>query len=115
VKLKFALVIWGDAHQTLDQKTMDEVRARHRPDPIHTQGYILIDDEKGISIAGELMPATNGESEESYRHLTFIPRGWVIEVQEIRRVSKRKKRGAAPVEEVAAPISVSEKVDAGHG
>lgn len=110
-KLKFALVIWGDAHQTLDQKTMDEVRARHHPDPIHTQGYILIDDENGISVAGELMPATNGDTEESYRHLTFIPRGWVIEVQEIKRVIKRKKRGAAPVQEVAAPIFVDGRTE----
>jgi len=110
-KSKFALVIWGDAHQTLDQKTMDEVRARHRPDPIHTQGHILIDDETGISIAGEDMPPTNGDNEESFRHLTFIPRGMVLEVHEIKRVTKRKKKekGAAAVAEVAAPISVPDE------
>lgn len=111
---KMFIVTWGDAHQSLDQKILDEVRARHHPDPIHTQGYILIHDEIGISIAGELMPVTNGDAEESYRHLTFIPAGMILEIHEIKRSVKRKKKERTAVTEdvqatpVAAVISASD-------
>ena len=106
----FTLVIWGDAHQTLDQKTLAEVKARHRPDPIYTQGYVVYEDEVGISIAGETLPVTNGDVEESYRLITFIPKGMIVSREDIRKPVKRKKKvkAAATADAGAAATSVPE-------
>ena len=84
-----AILIWLDAHATLDELGEDEITGQHKPSRIETVGYILISDETGVSIAGEWLPASNG-GDETYRSITFVPRGMVLE----ERMSRRKKKPA---------------------
>ena len=74
---KWVTVVWNDAHSTLDELSIDELRGRHRPNVIHTTGYVLISDDVGITIAGEWLPPEGG-GDETFRNSTFIPRGMVV-------------------------------------
>lgn len=104
----FTIVIWNDAHASLDESTVDEIKSEHKPSRIHTQGYMIVDDENGISIAGEWLPGNRTSDDDSYRSVTFIPRGMIVEVIHIKKpVTRKKKVGAVTVSvPVAAPISV---------
>jgi hypothetical protein len=75
MKKRLSVVIWDDAHSTIDELDADGIRAGHRPNTVHTYGYIVVSDEKGVSIAGEWLPATQGE--DTYRNITFILRSMV--------------------------------------
>ena len=86
-----SLVIWNDAHANLDEVSESDILAAHRPHVIHTYGYVVRSDDTGVSIAGEWLPAGNG-ADETYRSVTFVPRGMVVEV----RPSRARKPKAAP-------------------
>lgn len=82
-----SLVIWNDAKASLDEYRTSEVEAFHRPTVVHTYGYIVKKDDSGITIAAEWIPARDGD-EDTYRSVSFIPAGMVIEV----RPSRRRKK-----------------------
>lgn len=88
-----SVVVWNDAHGSLDEVTESDIDGRHRPHVIHTYGYIVRSDDVGISIAPEWLPAIDG-ADESYRGVTFIPRAMIIEERPRRR--KRKERKHEP-------------------
>ena len=79
-----AVVVWNDAHAALDELSEDEIIARHKPTRIETYGYIVRSNELGVSIAGEWLPPDNG-GDETFRGVTFIPRGMVVEERTRRR------------------------------
>ena len=82
-----AVVIWNDAHATLDELTEPDIAGAHRPTRIQTVGYIVRSDEIGVSIAAEWIPAADG-SDERYRGITFVPRAMVLEERSRRRRPK---------------------------
>jgi hypothetical protein len=86
-----SILIWLDAHATLDELSADDVRGGHRPHPIHTFGYIVISDAEGVSIAGEWLPANNG-GEDTYRSITFVPRAMVVSEAAMHARKPRKVR-----------------------
>ena len=86
-----AVVAWLDAHATLDEMSEQDIIGAHRPAHIETVGYIVRSDETGVSIAGEWLPAANG-GDETYRSVTFVPRGMVIE----ERPARRRKKAPSP-------------------
>lgn len=89
---KHVVVIWNDAKATLEELTIDEIKAMHKPDKIHTQGYIIVDDETGISIAGEWLPGNRTSDDDSYRSVSFIPKGMIQEVIQFAKPKSRRDK-----------------------
>lgn len=92
---KLTTVVWNDAHSTVDELNMDEIRGRHRPNVIHTMGYILMSDPVGVMIAGEWLPPEGG-GDETFRNVTFIPRGMVISEARVGRKRKVPTKDLQP-------------------
>lgn len=71
-----AAVVWDDAKATaVEEYDLNEVRTQfHRPARYTTYGLLLVDDEKGVTLASE-----EGD-DQNLRGLTFIPRAMVVEV-----------------------------------
>jgi hypothetical protein len=75
---------WGDAHESV---TITDADLRHKATVMQTVGWLLRDDEKGVSLFNE---RCLDQGEESYRGRTFIPRAMVKSVTPV--VKPRKKR-----------------------
>lgn len=88
---KFALVVWDDAHSSLDEWSEDEIRKDHRPARIHTRGWLVIDDEIGVYMAMEWLPGRDS-NKDTWRGLTFIPRSMIVEQTILKTVKPRKRK-----------------------
>ncbi len=106
-----AAVVWDDAKATaVEEYDLNEVRTQfHRPARYTTYGLLLVDDEKGVTLASE-----EGD-DQNLRGLTFIPRAMVVEVVFLGRARVKKARpkrpaGSAPPSssKSAPPRSASE-------
>lgn len=76
---------WGEAEESFFYK---DTHVKHHPVVMHTVGWLLIDDEKGISIACE---RCLDEGEENYRGRTFIPKSLVRSITPIVKGRNTKK------------------------
>jgi hypothetical protein len=98
-------VVWDDAKATaVVEYDLNEVRTQfHRAARYTTYGLLLVDDEKGVTLASE-----EGD-DHNLRGLTFIPRAMVVEVVVLgrQRVKKTRpaKRPAAPPPAAAQPAT----------
>lgn len=72
-KLPLVLVHWKDAWTNELGVTVEDVGASHKSMDVHTLGWLLKDDEIGVSLANEYF-------DDQYRGRTFIPRGMVVSV-----------------------------------
>lgn len=88
MRKRLTVVVWNDAHATLDELNEQEIRKNHRPNVIHTSGYVVLSDAEGVSIAGEWLPANAGEEYETFRSITFIPRAMVVNEGKVTRGRK---------------------------
>lgn len=87
-KRPLAVVEWNDAWiDGNDPVTLSEVHVEHKPKVIITLGYILRDDDSGISLANEYY-----EDESVYRGRTFIPRGMIKSVTHFKLTKPRKPK-----------------------
>ena len=66
----------------------------HKSTVVETLGYLMKDNEEGVSVAGERFPET-----ADVRNYTFIPRGMIISVSEIAPKTKRPRKVAQPLVE----------------
>lgn len=72
------LVEWNDAWGDTDGfATMHGIQQTHHPMQVQTIGWLLQDDEVGVSLANEQSIA---DGTPTYRGRTFIPRAMVVEV-----------------------------------
>lgn len=86
--LPLVLCSWADAWVRAEESvTLADVAATHKPAIIHTLGYLLRDDEVGISIANEFY-----DEDATYRGRTFIPRAMIISVHPHSLTKKRTKK-----------------------
>ena len=100
-----AAVVWDDAKATaVEEYDLNEVRTQfHRPARYTTYGLLLVDDEKGVTLASE-----EGD-DRNLRGLTFIPRAMVVEVVFLGRArakkaaAKKRPAASAPAAADAAP------------
>jgi hypothetical protein len=91
-------VVWDDAKATaVVEYDLNEVRTQfHKAARYTTYGLLLVDDDKGITLASE-----EGD-DQNLRGLTFIPRQMIVEVvilgrQRAKRTrSKRQAAGQQP-------------------
>ncbi len=86
--LPFVEVTWNDAWvDGADPVNLADVAASHKPKVIKTLGYLLLDNDVGISLANE-----HYEDEDVYRGRTFIHRPMVVTVTPFALTKPRKKR-----------------------
>jgi hypothetical protein len=89
---RFAQVVWLDAWSDgVDDVTLDKVHEKHHPLEMQTRGWILLDDEIGISLFYE----RQGDM-SSYRGRTFIPRGMIKSVDDFPAKRKPRVKRIAP-------------------
>lgn len=86
--MKFVTVTWLDAWaEGVDDATVDNVHEKHHPVEMETRGWLLKDDDIGVSIFYERCLAPL-----SYRGRTFIPRGMIKSVEEFPPKRKPRKK-----------------------
>lgn len=89
---------WDDAWiDGTEPIALAEVHVQHKPKVIVTLGYLLLSDDKGISLAGEYY-----KDEDVYRGRTFIPRLMVKTVKPYKLTTPRREKPVAPKEETSA-------------
>lgn len=81
-------VVWDDAHGDA-LRIVSDIDLPHRPTVMQTMGWLLRDDEVGVSVANE---RCLDDGDDSYRGHTFIPRSLVRSVTVIKVTSPRKKK-----------------------
>jgi hypothetical protein len=82
--LKLAVVVWNDAWVRAENPIdLEDARAAHKPEPVTTVGWVLLDNEVGIQLANEYY-------EQTYRGRTFIPRAMVLSCTYHKLVKPRK-------------------------
>lgn len=85
---RFGFVFWNDAHSlgSTDQVELEDLKKLHGTVPIITAGWIVRDDEVGVSVCSEFLGGT------SFRNSTFIPKALVVYVQYLKVSSPRVKK-----------------------
>ena len=75
-KLKFAFVLWNDAHSpgATDVYNISNIDAVHGHKQIITSGWLLKDDDIGITLGAEYC------GENDFRGITHIPRSMVADI-----------------------------------
>ncbi len=87
------IVKWNDAHAG-GHEQYDIASVPHAPMVIQTIGWLLREDEAGISVASELLDSGN------YRSYTFVPKGMVVSVTTVNSPTQSKRR----VRQVKPPV-----------
>lgn len=72
-----AVVVWGDAHE--QEGEFDTSKFQHEPIVTYCCGWVVHDDEKGMTLCQELWDRE--DYKDKARHLTFIPRGMILKVK----------------------------------
>lgn len=72
----FAILVWDDAFVANGEVTVDEIS--HHPIRFYSVGWVLREDEGGVSIAAEWSP-----DQGNFRGVTFVPKGMVREVRRV--------------------------------
>lgn len=84
------LVVWNDANVGGDDAvSLDTVHLYHEPTVVHTIGWVLKEDEEGISIVTEYY-------DETFRGRTFIHRPMIKDVIPFTISKKREPRARNP-------------------
>jgi hypothetical protein len=87
-KLPLVLVTWNDAWiDANDPVNLADVAASHKPKVIKTLGYVLLQNETGISLANEYYA-----DEDVYRGRTFVFGPMIISVEPYKLTKQRRKR-----------------------
>jgi hypothetical protein len=81
----FGIVIWEDHCEFDGAVTLADVAAKHRPETMHTVGWILKEDDKGVFVANEYY-------DESFRGASFIDRRMIVSVTHLKLTVPRRKR-----------------------
>lgn len=102
----FVIVEWHDAWADNEEfvKT-DKVDENHKPAVIETAGWLLVDNEVGLSIFNERAP-----QEGCWRGRTFVPRGMLVSLERVKLTkarAKSKRIRQTPSEATPEPTSTS--------
>lgn len=85
---RLVLVEWDDAWQDQENFTSAHgISLSHHPMKVQTLGWLVHEDDTGISIVNE---RNNEDGAEVYRGRTFIPRAMVRKVTEFRLAPPKK-------------------------
>jgi len=85
---RFCEVTWEDAWcDGVDDVTFENVGDKHKPVLMITRGWVLIDNDIGVSMFYEKQADST-----SYRGRTFIPKGMIKSIEDFPRIRKRKPK-----------------------
>lgn len=85
---RFVTCVWKDAFADgVEDVTVEHAKEKHRPIVMETRGYLLVDDEVGVSLFHERCREDN-----TFRGRTFILRQNVISVEDFPLKRKPRKR-----------------------
>lgn len=76
---RLVLVTWNDANASATAVYVKSTH--HQPTVMHTVGWLLDQDETGLSLACERFTGDDGQW--NYRGLTFIPKGMATKVRRL--------------------------------
>ena len=83
---KLMVLTWNDAWcDATAEVSLKDVHPTHKPTVIETVGWILLNDEMGVSIANEKT------GPDTYRGRTFVLPGMVISIKPYRNPRKPRK------------------------
>lgn len=88
-KVPFAIVVWDDAHGSATEDVTIEA-LDHTPMVMTTVGWLLREDERGVSVANE---RCEEGGKMVYRGHTFIPKAMVRSCTVMKLVRPRKPKG----------------------
>ena len=89
--MELVKVIWKDAWVDGNEPiNLDEAHLKHRPMLMTTLGWLLIDNQEGVSVANEHYVDDSGM--DTYRGRTFIPRGMVLKVEPLTKPKVKRTR-----------------------
>lgn len=87
---QLVIVVWDDAWADgTDSIGEADYDAKHRPTVMQTIGWLLRDDDKGVSVFNE---RCLDKGEEVYRSRTFIPRAMIKSCTPFSLTKPRKKK-----------------------
>lgn len=82
------LVVWEDAHADASEAlSLEDMAVKHRAAVFQTVGWLIIEDEKGVSVANE---RCLDAGDEVYRGRTFIPKSLIRSVTPVFKPRKPK-------------------------
>lgn len=94
---QFVIVLWNDAWMDATEPvTLVDVESKHRPLLVKTFGWLLKDDEVGVTLASERY--LDNSEHDVFRAATFIPRAMIQSVTVVNLSKKRKPKVIAPEE-----------------
>lgn len=70
--MRMAYVLWGDAHE--ETGDVDPAEWKHGAVLTHTVGFVVKDDNAGISLCQEYWDTYS----DKVRHICFIPKGMIL-------------------------------------
>ena len=92
---RFVICRWLDAWcDGVDDVTIEKVAEKHKPLEMETRGWLLLEDEVGVSLFYE---RTGDQS--SYRGRTFIPKGMVKSIEDFPPRKRARIRKSPKVSE----------------
>ena len=90
--LSFVCISWKDAWvDGTEAVALSDVKLKHKASIHETTGWLLYQDEEGVSLANEFCP-----EDETYRGRTFIPAGMLISIT-ILNLTKKKTPKPKPI------------------
>lgn len=94
VEPPFAICRWMDAWgDETGEATVANAHETHKATPMETAGWVLKDDQDGVSIFCE---RCTEKSEYVYRGRTFVPRGMVVELVKYKLTRPRLPKPKPP-------------------
>lgn len=99
-KRQLVVVTWDDAWQDQENfSTAHGIRATHAPMKVETLGYLIVDDEGGVSVANE---HSVQDGTDVYRGRTFVPRAMIRSVVNY-SLTKSRSKPIAPIDPIPPP------------
>ena len=90
MELEFVRILWDDAWQDQENfATAHGIRTTHAPMPVETMGWLIQDDNIGVSVANE---RSTEDGQEVYRGRTFVPRAMIKSVTPFKLTKPRKRK-----------------------
>lgn len=85
---QFVVVLWNDAWiDATEPITLQDARLKHKPLTVKSFGWLLIEDEVGVTLASERY--LDNSEHDIYRAATFIPRAMIKSVTPVNLSKKR--------------------------
>lgn len=93
---QFVVVLWNDAWiDATEPVTLVDVETKHKPLLVKTFGWLLKEDEVGVTLASERY--LDNTEHDVFRAATFIPKAMIQSVTPVSLAKKRKPKTLAEI------------------